>query len=314
MGFGDWLHWTSIIRDLYHNINSSSNKIEKIKKYKMKNEKYGILKYKFTNNNHNFKFFLVIKNSNSQNQIIFNNNPHITNNLGYPNIIFIKLISDNYFINNKFLDDKHVIDTYCENLGLKKYQKKCELFFTEEEKIKVNKYIPKKKFIFIEPNNFKIGRCYPFKKFQKIVNYFCDKYLFIQCSPKKFSIYNVNAKRLKNVIYYEDKFTYRETLLLMGKAELCIVNEGGLSIGSNVTNVKTIAIYPAIFNSIMTNYSNVIPISIESEEHSSCNIFYPKYNVLKKKFPNGCPQCAELYQNHNENIIIDKIKSILNID
>ena len=63
-------------------------------------------------------------------------------------------------------------------------------------------------------------------------------YLF-NAPPKKFSIYDVEAKRLNNVIYYEDKFTYRETLLFMGKAELCLVNEGGLSIGSNVTNVSS---------------------------------------------------------------------------
>ena len=67
MGFGDWLHWTSII-NLYQNINSSSNKIEEIKKYRMKNGKYGILKYKFTNSNYYFKFYLIIPNSNSQNE------------------------------------------------------------------------------------------------------------------------------------------------------------------------------------------------------------------------------------------------------
>ena len=76
-----------------------------------------------------------------------------------------------------------MIDTYCENLGLKKYQKKCELFFTKR-KIKVNKYIPKKKFIFIEPNNFKIGRCYPFEKFQKIVNYFVINIYLFNAPPK----------------------------------------------------------------------------------------------------------------------------------
>ena len=64
----------------------------------------------------------------------------------------------------------------------------------------------------------------------------------------------------------------------------------------------------------MTNYPNVVPISIASEEHNSCNTFNPDYEVLKKKYPNGCPDCVKLYQNHDENIIIAKIKNIININ
>ena len=63
----------------------------------------------------------------------------------------------------------------------------------------------------------------------------------------------------------------------------------------------------------MTNYSNVVPICIASEEHNRCNTFNPQYNILKK-FPNGCLGCIKLYQNHDDNIIIDKIINMLNIN
>lgn len=315
MGFGDLLHWTSIIRDIQNNINSKKtvkDKINEISKYQMKNNKYGIIRYKYENINFKFKIYLLTKKEywNYKKDLIFKNNPYITDNLKYPNIIFLLIYTNDYYIDNKFLDNKHVVQRYCENMNIINYKINCELYFSEEENEKVKKYLPKKKFIFIEPNNFKIGREYPFDKFQKIVDTFKNDYLFVQISPSKFEFYIKKAKQLKNTIYYEDTFTYRETLLFMGYAELAIVNEGGLSIGSNVTGVKTICIYPALFKPIMTNYENVVPISIASKEHNSCgNIKNEIQNDVSIPLP--CQECEKLFNSHDENIIIDKVKEIL---
>ena len=60
MGFGDLLHWTSIIRDIQNNINSKTvkDKINEISRYQMKNNKYGIIRYKYNNINLNLNIFI----------------------------------------------------------------------------------------------------------------------------------------------------------------------------------------------------------------------------------------------------------------
>lgn len=317
MGYGDYLHWTSVIRDLYNEINNINNinekilSIEKFIKIFKNHKHYGIYKYKNKDNEKNFK--INLNQSNKYIDSIFKNNPYITHDNNYPNIIYFKIVSSAYQTKNGFIDDKHVIETYCNKIGLKNFKIKCDLFFTDREKNKVEKYIPKKDFIFVEPNNFKIGRQYPINKFQNIVNSLKDKIDFIQISPKKHGC--SWAQILKNVKAHIGIFTFREVVYFMKFAKCCLMNHGGLSIASNVTEAKSIAIFTACFNSKMTKYSNLTAVQIDSKEHFSCGILKSLRN-WKQKNPNklGCPKCNDLMINHDENTIIKLINNILDVN
>jgi ADP-heptose:LPS heptosyltransferase len=194
---------------------------------------------------------------------------------------------------------------------MKDYKIKAEMYFTEEELKKVQKIVPKEEFILIQPCDYKGYVKYPIIKFQKIVNELKDKISFYQVGPevyvKKKTILLDNVKSLLG-----KTSSFREGVILMKYAKLCLLVEGGLSIASNVVNTKTIATYNASFNPIMTNYDNVIPIHVASKDHNSCAIFTCSKKI-KKLYPNGCPKCKELGENHNVDIIINKIKEELNI-
>lgn len=316
MGYGDWLHWTSVIRDLYIEINNHNNIDDKINdiKYKIKNrktEKYGILDYKNNNNFSKFRIYLKEYKLTDQNKRVFFKNPYLEQNIYYPNLVFIKLKSADYFIDNKFIDDKHIIETYCNNFNIKNFQLKPELYFVNYELIKIKRYIPNKPFIFIEPINYKIGRSYPFHKFQNIVNKLYNKIQFVQISPKIFGI--KNSRKLENVLYFEDIFTFRETVLFMKYSKLVLVNHGGLSIACGTINKKVIAIYNAMFNPKMTKLDIEDPIYISSNEHKECNKYHPDpNNIFYKENPLRCVECNNLYLKHDENIIISKINNYLN--
>ena len=318
MGYGDWLHWTSIVRDLYININNFNTTNEKIKYIKklisiynnFKN--YGVTSYTNNDNKTKFKVFIIKKKINKQQEEIFYDNPYITNDENYPNYIKLKVTSQDYYSKKleKFYDDQHVVSRYCKNIGLEKFNISCELYFTKDEIKKIENLIPKDDFILIQPCDYKKYGRYPFGKFQEIVNKLHHKILFLQDGPSKFA--NKNTKLLKNTRHLIGKTTYREGILLMKYAKLCLVSESGLSIGSNTVNAKTIAIYNATFRPIMTNYDNVYPIHIADENHFSCGVF-TCCETIQKKYPNGCLKCKELFANHNTDIIVRKIEEILKI-
>lgn len=313
MGYGDYLHWTAIVRDLYNDINKENkinDKLSKINYYidKFKNfKKYGVSKFKMNNETDDFKIMLNQKNKNID--VIFLNNPYITFK-DYPNIIYLNIVSVGYRKGNKCIDDKHVIETYCENIGIKNYKVKTELFFTKKEKLKVKKLIPNEDFILIEPNQHKIGRQYPFEKFQNIVNSLYKKIKFIQVSPLKFGC--KYSKKLSNVTLFIGNLSFRENIYFSKFAKLSLIHEGGISIGSDSVNAKCIVISNAAFNPKMTIFQNQIPIYVHDENHNSCGIITTLRNWEKnnpKKI--GCLQCFELMKNHDEKIIINLINKYL---
>ena len=266
------------------------------------------------NNNLKFKIYFINFTKNKQFTEIFLNNPYITPNKYYPNLIFFKIISQHYFINNIFIDCQHIIKTYSNNIYLQNIKLKPELFFSLNEIQKIDNFIknlPNKDFIFIEPINYKIGRSYPFHKFQNIVNKLYNKIQFVQISPKIFGI--KNSRKLENVLYFEDIFTFRETVLFMKYSKLVLVNHGGLSIACGTINKKVIAIYNAMFNPKMTKLDIEDSIYISSNEHKECNKYHPDpNNIFYKKNPLRCIECNNLYLKHDENIIISKINNYLN--
>ena len=319
MGYGDYIHWTAVIRDLYKYINTGTieERINKINQFKIGNKKYGVEKFKKDNDTDDFKFFIFVKNANCpfskqrEAKEVFYNNPYVIKSPAkYPNVILFTIVSSDYFIVNerRFLDHKHVVEQYCEKLGLKEFSNHGDLHFTDKEIEKVKKYLPEKDFIFIEPVNHKPGRSFPFEKYQQLVDTFKDEH-FIQISPEKFGV--MDNKILKNVTSYIGKFTYRETILFMNYAKLCIVNHGGLSIGSAVKKTKTISIYSAMFNPRMTTFNSEISIYVADENHQSCGTLDGNYVAFKKKFPNGCPNCWKLFCQYDVNSLIEITKKTL---
>lgn len=328
MGFGDYLHWTAVVRDMYKYINSGSinerlDKINNLKKnYLKKFNKYGVQEFKHEDNNKDFKFFIFISNANcplfkhKEGKEIFHNNPYVIKSPAkYPNVIMLMIVSSDYFIvqEKRFLDHKHVVEQYCENLGFTelkiKFSNEGDIHFTEEEINKVKNSIPNNEFVFIEAVNHKPGRSYPFEKYQELVDTFKDKIEFVQISPEKYGV--KDNKVLQDVTNYIGDFTFRETMLFMSYSKFCIVNHGGLSIASAVTKTKTICFYPALFNPRMVTYDSEINVYVADENHQSCGQFNGNYREVIKRFPNGCPKCWELYCNFDNNKVINIIKKLI---
>ena len=315
MGYGDYIHWSAVIRDLYNYINSNNiNKLNDIKKLKC--DKYGVQKIKKDNDSDPFKILIYtnIKNKNYYYNIecktIFLNNKYVCKEK-YSNIIYFKIISNDYYnIELKiFLDSEHVVKKYCNNIGLTKFNVSGDIHFTELEIKKVNDLIPNKDFIFIQPINHKVARSYPFNKFQKIVDYFKNSILFIQDGPANKFAFQEN-KLLSNVLDYTGKLTFRESLLLMKHAKLCILNHGGLSIGAGAVGAKALVIYPGYFDPKMTEYKTETSIYIHSKDHKSCG--WHEYAIHKSDNVKLCDKCIENYNNFNNDIIINKIKTLIN--
>ena len=307
MGYGDYIHWTAIIRDLYNDINNSPNlqeKINKIQNYQKNNNKgIGIINFICRDKNINFKFNVqIIYKGNifdhKQAKIVFKNNPKVTNDESYPNIINLLIQSDGY-VNwengeiKSYMDDIHVVDRYASKLGIKNYSLHGELFFTEEEENNVKKYLPEEEFILIEAQNHKKEqRSYSFEKIQKIVDKFHKKIKFIQVSPIKFA--DKESRFLKNCQIITD-LSYRENILMSKYCKLAIVPEGGLSNGFACTNAKTICIYLPRFNPRMTSFPNFINIDVTNDgNHIEFNNFPNRFNEKVEK----------LINNHDENEIM----------
>ena len=315
MGYGDYCHWTAVIRDLYQEINNKKNNnekvilIEKLINFKKKNEsKYGIIDFKNKNSNSEFKFLLkkgknMIINFTKQHEV-FINNPYVTNDQNYSNIIILEIESCGYGKNGKFDDKQHVVDLYAKNIGMKefniKFNLEADIHFTDEEIKKVKNNLPKDDFILIQPESHKKGKSYPLEKMQSIVNKLKDRISFIQISPSKFA--KKKSCFLENIKIFKDIFTYRETIYFASFAKLCLLPEGGLAMGISSQKTKTIVIYSNKFNCKMTKYSNQIAINVCDSSHDYCY----NYNTI-------CSECEKFFKIHNENIIVDLIENLLNL-
>tara|TARA_E500000178_G_C17035893_1_gene763353 strand:+ start:1845 stop:2819 length:975 start_codon:yes stop_codon:yes gene_type:complete len=322
MGYGDYIHWTAIIRDLCKEVNSIDrndvhnyivNLCRKVKNQNI-NVDYGITNLKKSSNNHNFKVLAEIKwkgniFNHEQAKVIFRNNPNVTNDDSYPNIIYLTIKSDGYLLRDhkqkiiKLFDHQHVVDTYSKNIGLEAYNKKGCFYFTDEELKKVKDNLPNKKFILIEPQNHKNleSRVLSFDFMQKIVDTLKanNDIEVVQISPSKFA--DKESKFLNNCIVFKDVFTFREAVLFGKHAEFAIVPHGGMSIGLASVETKVIAIYPCIHKVPMTTYDSEIAFEISDGNHYLC-------------FDSVCRKCSDLRDKFNKNNfenIVDKANQIL---
>ena len=327
MGYGDYIHLTAVIRDLCNEFNEAlfnvkdpnnlqvftSNLIKKIKDRNKIPCDYGITNLKKNNNFDKFKAYVDIRwkgnvFGHEQAKVVFKNNPYLTDDRNYPNIIFITIKSDGYLerVGNKIIklyDNQHVVDTYSKNFGLDIYKKEGEFYFLEEEISKVKRFLPNKKFILIEPQNHKNleSRVLSFDFMQKIVDTLKinNDIEIVQISPSKFA--DKESKFLNNCIVYRDVFTFREAILFGKYAELAIVPHGGMSIGLATVNTKVIAIYPCIHKVPMTTYNTEIPYEISDGNHYMC------FSQICKK----CTDLRDIFFKSNYNKIVDKSLDIL---
>ena len=292
MGFGDYVHWTAIIRDLYNYINDNPATIRQINSLheNKRSSLNRISKIVCENNKLPFKFFVeIIGKGNLLNHYVglqvFQYNPYVTKNKKYPNLIYLEIESAGYLtfkskdVLDKLYDDMHVVSRYALDFGLHgnyKYSTGGDFHFSYQEIRKVKNHLPKKEFIFVEPQNHKYYReSINFSKFQKLVTdlkeRYGDRYEYVQISPSNFQ--GVESKFLKNCITFNDIFTYRETILFAKHAKLCIVPHGGLSNGlaadtNQIPNV--ISIYPCLHKPIMTTFCKEIVHEISDGEHYGC--------------------------------------------
>lgn len=318
MGYGDYAFWSAIVRDMYLEVNNQETiekKIKKIAKYNKNYNKYkdnfGVIGCKKDSDTDNFKIYInIISQQNTvlvesifehvQTKEIFKNNPYVTIDLSYPNLIYLNIFSSGYFVVNNgrktYFDSQHVMEYYANRIGLKKINIQVDLHFTKEEEEKVKENLSNEEFVYVEPQSYKPGRSYNFDKIQNIVNNFKNDIKFIQISPSTFA--GKQATLLKNVTVFIDKFTFREAILYASYSKFCLLPHGGLSNCLSFCHKKTIVTYSCLFDPIMTCFKNEVPIWINSIDHIKCYNQHCNLNLI-------------LMKNHDENIIINKMKELL---
>ena len=321
MGLGDIIHWSAVIRDLFKYINSCNDihqkiiKINNIKKDQIDKYGFGIVDYNYDENNNNldFKFLLEEEGNMKKNKLcnymdlfesreVFKNNPYITDDENYPNLIDFIIMSAVYhnLENNSYIDDIHVVDRINKILGFDKfnieYSVMGDIHFTKEEINKVEEKLPKEEYIFISPQGKLESRSYELDKSQEIIDNF-KNIKFIQIIPNEFK--GKSFDKLKNCICYQGDFTFRETLYFIKNAKLCILAHGGLSIGASCFNKKTICLYSKLFNPKMTKTENENVIEFIDNDHNYC-------------YDNYCKYCIESKKKHDVNIVFELLEILFN--
>ena len=61
----------------------------------------------------------------------------------------------------------------------------------------------------------------------------------------------------------------------------------------------------------MTTFDTEMEIYVANDKHKSCGTLDGNYAAFKQKFPNGCPQCWDLYCKFDNNILINKFSENL---
>ena len=323
MGYGDYIFWTATIRDIIKKlkkINDINEKLKFLESLKCKDEDdIGVLNIKFTCDETPFKFFLFcsnLKNSSITKKFtnhidcehIFKNNPNVTSDMNYKNIIYFKIMSNFYWKKDSLelnvkrarhyvWDDHHWVKILADKFKLKDYELQGEIFFTKEEFEKVKNYLPKEEFIFVNYQCKVESRSYPKEKMQEVVNYLTlkKKIKCVQIIPDSFR--GVKFHELDNVDIIKNKFDFREALCFASHSKFAILNHGGLSNGLACFRKKTICLYSNLFNPISTKTDSEIPY-LYSNHGEFC-------------YDYKCKKCIELIKNSNPLDLINVIENIL---
>lgn len=275
MGLGGNLMWTPLAYEIF----KKTGKITVfVKKGKIVEDKVGLWK--------NLHFI----HDNSENKLTYDD---VYNNSNY------KLINMDV---RPDLDKKgnpnikyHTIISRCAYFNYFYPKMKIHMKFSNDEKKHIKKILKKlpKKFIVVEPHA-KTSWCehkqYPLDKWQNIINAIYKDIPFVQMSmPDK--------KVMDNVINIADDIkNFRQASLLLKYASLFIATEGGFMHASRSHNTKCICFFTAMFDPIWTKYDSVDVIWVKEKNHFNC-------------FNQGtCKLCLNAMNNHNESIMINKIK------
>lgn len=229
---------------------------------------------------------------------IFKNNSNFTFN---PDQDYYKInISDpnlHYLVDHgdkvSFTTSQHVIEHICQNLNVKNFKLKCELYLTESEQERAKKVasdLPTK-YICIEPYSkmsWSQGREYPFLKWQNVVNKLKDKFCFVQVGKG-------GQKPLENAIDLSGKLSFRECSHILKRASLLLASEGGIVHLANAANTKSIVIFTSF---------HVYPSTFHYKENTMIDISLYRNKIGGYK---NHPLFSEECKSHNEQEIIESV-------
>ena len=228
---------------------------------------------------------------------VWQNNPYISFKYNEKTCIKIRLEFKKAFperySKEQWNVSQHTILSRCKYFNIDSPEKKCFMYFTEEEENYIREVVANlpKNFVLIEPNA-KISwfrqKQYPINKWQKIVDHISKVCPVVQMSiPDK--------PLLKNVIDVSKKIrSFREASLLIKYCKLFVSTEGGLMHAANAVNKKCVIIFAPLFDPTWTTYDNVVDIWVKGEH----------YNCFRDK---TCSSCIELMKKHDENTVIKTI-------
>ncbi len=248
---------------------------------------------------HNRKVIFYFKNEIFK-PLIFCRNPYIAF-IPQKNNIRIDLdfrILPEMYTKKKWKIENHSIVHRCNHFGYNNPLIKCHLFSTKNEKKKILNIVKNlpENFIIIEPHAKKdwcAHKQYPLSKWQNIVDEISKIIPVVQMSLP-------GAKILNNVINISEKIkNFREACFMLRHCKLFVSTEGGLMHGCNAVGGKCLIIFAPLFDPRWTKYEDTEYIWVKNENHFNC-------------FLSGfCKKCSSIMNNHDENIIINKIKKLL---
>ena len=274
MGLGGNLMWTQLAYEIHKKTGKITVFVNKKKIYEDKLNLWKNLDFILDNSKENLTYNFV-RNNDNYFLIDLDIRPDLDKNRK-PNIIC------------------HTVNARCSHFGYYNIEPTIYMKFSEDEKKYIKKIVNNlpKNFIVIEPHA-KTSWCehkqYPLDKWQRIIDVISDKIAVVQMSLPSNRVMN-------NVINIGDEIkNFRQACLLLKYAKLFIATEGGLMHGAKVHNTKCIMIFCPMFDPIWTKYNTVVPVWVRNKQHFNC-------------FNEGtCQKCLEIMNNHDEQIIINKI-------
>ena len=248
MGFGGYLTWTSVARDIHLKTGLRCMPLE----------------------SHNG----LIKPIESD---IFANNPHIWQP-GQETQVLYPLVLNNSKANYCIKDtperafhnpDAHIIDQIAAAFGVRTTKLRCEIFFTEDEEEEIDTLLQQlpDKFVAIEPEShhkYTVNRAYPFEKWQKVVN---------DCQGVNFVQVGLGRKKLNNCIDMTGTSSFRIACGIIRSADLFVSTEGGLVHGATAVDTKSLVILTGYQSEKMVCYPQNEKINIAS--HGPCGMKVP---------------------------------------
>jgi ADP-heptose:LPS heptosyltransferase len=166
--------------------------------------------------------------------------------------------------------DKHIISQVCEAYGILDPEVRCDIFFTDDEKIFLDEFrsqISASSYVTIEPftkDEYTVNKSYPFEKWQIVANELAKHTAVIQIGQK-------TNRHLDNCINMTGTTTFREAAAIISESSLFIGSEGGLMHAANSVGVKSVILITGFIHPAMTCYPENENIWI-GKNHGPCGM------------------------------------------